>query len=201
MAPAAARPTSGRRYAGDAAESEADQGVVSEAGASVYSASEAASNELPTSTCPLRGAVSIARRLQDPLAELVKIEPKAIGVGNISTTWTEPLGQGAGRGGGRRGERRGRGSEHGLRAAAGSRLRAGQVAGRGIVAHRNAQGAFKTRKELLKVARLGPKAFEQAAGFCASPTVRSRSTPLPCIRKPMRGRQDCERPAAAMCAR
>jgi uncharacterized protein len=144
--------------------------VVSEAGASVYSASEAASNELPDLDVSLRGAVSIARRLQDPLAELVKIEPKAIGVGQYQhdvdqhrlakalDAVVEDAVNAVG---------------VDLNTASASLL--ARVSGLGkslaeaIVAHRNSQGAFKTRKELLKVARLGPKAFEQAAGFLRIP--------------------------------
>ena len=144
--------------------------VVSEAGASVYSASETASNELPDLDVSLRGAVSIARRLQDPLAELVKIEPKSIGVGQYQhdvdqTRLAKALDAVV---------------EDAVNAVgvdlntASAPLLA-RVSGLGkslaeaIVAHRNSAGAFKTRKELLKVARLGPKAFEQAAGFLRIP--------------------------------
>jgi uncharacterized protein len=144
--------------------------VVSEAGASVYSASETASNELPDLDVSLRGAVSIARRLQDPLAELVKIEPKSIGVGQYQhdvdqTRLAKALGAVV---------------EDAVNAVgvdlntASAPLLA-RVSGLGkslaeaIVAHRNSAGAFKTRKQLLKVARLGPKAFEQAAGFLRIP--------------------------------
>jgi protein Tex len=144
--------------------------VVSEAGASVYSASEAASNELPDLDVSLRGAVSIARRLQDPLAELVKIEPKAIGVGQYQHDVDQH----------RLAKALDAVVEDAVNAVgvdlntASAPLLA-RVSGLGkslaeaIVAHRNAQGAFKTRKELLKVARLGPKAFEQAAGFLRIP--------------------------------
>jgi uncharacterized protein len=144
--------------------------VVSEAGASVYSASEAASNELPDLDVSLRGAVSIARRLQDPLAELVKIEPKAIGVGQYQHDVDQH----------RLAKALDAVVEDAVNAVgvdlntASAPLLA-RVSGLGkslaeaIVAHRNSAGAFKTRKELLKVARLGPKAFEQAAGFLRIP--------------------------------
>jgi uncharacterized protein len=140
--------------------------IVSEAGASVYSASELASKEFPDLDVSLRGAVSIARRLQDPLAELVKIEPKSIGVGQYQHDVDQ--------------SRLGRSLEAVVEDAvnavgvdlntASSPLLA-RVSGLGanlaeaIVAHRDANGPFNTRRELLKVARLGPKAFEQAAGF------------------------------------
>ena len=140
--------------------------VVSEAGASVYSASELAAKEFPDLDVSLRGAASIARRLQDPLAELVKIEPKAIGVGQYQhdvnqsrlakaldavvedcvnavgvdvNTASVPL------------------------LARISGLNATLAAN--IVAHRDANGAFASRETLTKVPRLGPKTFEQAAGF------------------------------------
>lgn len=140
--------------------------MVSEAGASVYSASEFAANEFPDLDVSLRGAVSIARRLQDPLAELVKIDPKSIGVGQYQhdvsqsklarqldavvedcvnavgvdiNTASAPL----------------------LARVAG--LSATMAAN--VVAHRDEHGAFKNRKDILKVARLGEKAFEQCAGF------------------------------------
>jgi protein Tex len=140
--------------------------MVSEAGASVYSASGYASRELPGLDVSLRGAVSIARRLQDPLAELVKIDPKSIGVGqyqhdlseaklsrsldavvedcvnavgvNVNTASVPLLSRVSG-------------ISEGLAGA--------------IVAHRDSAGPFRTRKALTKVPRLGPKAFEQCAGF------------------------------------
>ncbi|MFC3086162.1 Tex family protein [Tabrizicola soli] len=140
--------------------------VVSEAGASVYSASELAAREFPELDVSLRGAVSIARRLQDPLAELVKIEPKAIGVGQYQhdvdqhrlakslDAVVEDAVNGVG---------------VDLNTASAPLLARVSGVGPGlaeaIVAHRDANGPFATRKELLKVARLGPKAFEQAAGF------------------------------------
>jgi protein Tex len=140
--------------------------IVSEAGASVYSASELAAREFPDLDVSLRGAVSIARRLQDPLAELVKIEPKAIGVGQYQHDVDQ--------------HRLGKSLEAvvedavngvGVDLNTASAPLLARVSGVGpglaeaIVAHRDAHGPFATRKELLKVARLGPKAFEQAAGF------------------------------------
>lgn len=140
--------------------------IVSEAGASVYSASELASQEFPDVDVSIRGAVSIARRLQDPLAELVKIEPQAIGVGQYQhdvdqrqlaqslAAVVEDAVNAVG---------------VDLNMASGPLL--AHIAGLGpslaqnIVAHRDANGAFARRKDLLKVAGLGPKAFEQCAGF------------------------------------
>ncbi|HTT53063.1 MAG TPA: Tex family protein, partial [Streptosporangiaceae bacterium] len=150
--------------------------VVSEAGASVYSASAYASAELPELDVSLRGAVSIARRLQDPLAELVKIDPKSIGVGQYQhdvaggklsrsldavvedcvnavgvdlNTASQPL------------------------LARVSGVTAGLAAA--IVARRDSQGPFTTRQQLMQVARLGPKAFEQCAGFLR---IRGGDDPL-----------------------
>lgn len=140
--------------------------VVSEAGASVYSASSLAAAEFPDMDVSLRGAVSIARRLQDPLAELVKIDPKSIGVGQYQHDVSQTK------------------LEHSLDAVVEDAVNAvgvevntasapllGRVAGvsstvaDNIVAYRDENGAFTSRKELLKVPRLGPKAFEQCAGF------------------------------------
>ncbi|MER2507749.1 MAG: Tex family protein, partial [Amaricoccus sp.] len=150
--------------------------VVSEAGASVYSASELAAKEFPDLDVSLRGAVSIARRLQDPLAELVKIEPKAIGVGQ----YQHDLDQ----------HRLGRSLEAvvedavnavGVDLNTASAPLLAHVSGLGpalaeaIVAHRDEKGAFRSRKELLGVARLGPRAFEQAAGFLR---IRDGDEPL-----------------------
>lgn len=140
--------------------------IVNEAGASVYSASTLARAEMPDLDVTLRGAVSIARRVQDPLAELVKIDPKSIGVGmyqhdvnqkelsaaldGVVETVVNRVGVD-------------------LNTASASLLT--HVAGIGpklaenIVTHRNANGAFKSRLELRKVTGLGPKAFEQSAGF------------------------------------
>ena len=144
--------------------------VVSEAGASVYSASELASREFPQLDVSLRGAVSIARRLQDPLAELVKIDPKSIGVGQYQhdvsqvklarqldavvedcvnavgvdvNTASVPL----------------------LARISGL----SSILAENIVAHRDAHGPFRTRSQLKDVSRLGPKTFEQAAGFLRVP--------------------------------
>src|SRR6202453_882882 len=140
--------------------------VVSEAGASVYSASAFASEELPELDVTLRGAVSIARRLQDPLAELVKIDPKAIGVGQ----YQHDLGE----------SKLARSLDAvvedcvnavGVDANTASVPLLARVSGIGsslaesIVQHRDANGPFKSRKELKQVPRLGPKAFEQCAGF------------------------------------
>ena len=140
--------------------------VVSEAGASVYSASEFAAREFPDLDVSIRGAVSIARRLQDPLAELVKIEPKAIGVGQ----YQHDLNQ----------SRLARKLDAvvedcvnavGVEVNTASIPLLARVAGlsetlaRNIVAHRDQHGPFRDRRQLLEVARLGPKAFEQAAGF------------------------------------
>ncbi len=142
------------------------QVVVNEAGASVYSASELASNELPDLDVTLRGAASIARRLQDPLAELVKIEPKAIGVGQ----YQHDVNQG----------QLSRGLDAviedcvnavGVDVNTASPALLNRVAGLSrtmadnLVAYRNENGAFKNRKALLKVPRLGKKAYEQCAGF------------------------------------
>jgi uncharacterized protein len=140
--------------------------IVSEAGASVYSASELASQEFPDIDVSIRGAVSIARRLQDPLAELVKIEPHAIGVGqyqhdvdqrqlaqSLAAVVEDAV------------------NSVGVDVNMASAPLLSHVAGLGpalaqnIVAHRDANGAFVTRKALLKVAGLGPKAFQQCAGF------------------------------------
>ncbi|KGM53332.1 transcription accessory protein [Lysobacter daejeonensis GH1-9] len=140
--------------------------VVSEAGASVYSASEFAAKEFPGLDVSLRGAVSIARRLQDPLAELVKIEPKAIGVGQYQHDVDQ--------------FRLARALDArvedcvnavGVDVNTASAALLTRVSGlsstvaENIVVYRDANGAFKSRKELLKVPRLGDKTFEQCAGF------------------------------------
>lgn len=140
--------------------------VVSEAGASVYSASAFASEELPDLDVTLRGAVSIARRLQDPLAELVKIDPKSIGVGQ----YQHDLGE----------SKLSRSLETvvedcvnavGVDVNTASAPLLTRVSGIGsglaqsIVQHRDSNGPFKSRKALKEVPRLGPKAFEQCAGF------------------------------------
>jgi len=140
--------------------------MVSEAGASVYSASELASTELPNLDVSLRGAVSIARRLQDPLAELVKIEPKAIGVGQYQHDVSQAD---LGRGLAAVVEDCVNAVGVDVNTASGALL--SRVSGLGaalaanIVAHREAQGAFRDRRHLKKVPRLGAKAFEQCAGF------------------------------------
>lgn len=140
--------------------------VVSEAGASIYSASERGSQEFPDLDVSLRGAVSIARRLQDPLAELVKIDVKSIGVGQYQhdvnqrrlsralDAVVEDCVNGVG-------VDLNTASEDLLMRVAGLNA----TLAKNIVAHRDANGAFPSRKKLLKVARLGPKAFEQSAGF------------------------------------
>jgi len=140
--------------------------VVSEAGASVYSASEIAAKEFPDLDVSLRGAVSIARRLQDPLAELVKIEPKAIGVGQYQHDVSQT----------RLAQRLSEVVEDCVNAVGVDINRASvplltQVAGltatlaENIVQYRNQYGAFLNRDQILKVPRMGPKAYEQAAGF------------------------------------
>lgn len=150
--------------------------VVSEAGASVYSASELAAREFPDLDVSLRGAVSIARRLQDPLAELVKIEPKSIGVGQYQHDVDQT----------RLGKSLEAVVEDAVNAVgvdlntASAPLLAhvsglGQGLAEAIVAHRDSVGAFRSRKALLKVARLGPKAFEQCAGFLR---IRDGDEPL-----------------------
>ncbi|WP_028838175.1 Tex family protein [Thermomonas fusca] len=140
--------------------------VVSEAGASVYSASELAAKEFPNLDVSLRGAVSIARRLQDPLAELVKIEPKAIGVGQYQHDVDQYR---LARALDARVEDCVNAVGVDVNTASGALL--ARVSGlsatvaENIVAHRDANGAFKSRKALLKVPRLGEKTFEQCAGF------------------------------------
>ncbi|MCA2014285.1 RNA-binding transcriptional accessory protein [Cereibacter sphaeroides] len=140
--------------------------VVSEAGASVYSASELAAKEFPDLDVSLRGAVSIARRLQDPLAELVKIEPKAIGVGQYQHDVNQSaLGKALD------GVVEDAVNAVGVELNTASAPLLARVSGlsaglaESVVAHRDANGPFAKRRDLLKVARLGPKAFEQAAGF------------------------------------
>lgn len=144
--------------------------IVSEAGASVYSASETAAVEFPDLDVSLRGAVSIARRLQDPLAELVKIEPKSIGVGQyqhdvdqyqlaraLDAVVEDAV------------------NAVGVDLNTSSAPLLARVSGLGpalaeaIVAHRNANGPFPTRQDLLQVARLGQRTFEQCAGFLRIP--------------------------------
>ncbi|GAA2315198.1 Tex family protein [Streptomyces hawaiiensis] len=150
--------------------------MVSEAGASVYSASAFASQELPDMDVSLRGAVSIARRLQDPLAELVKIDPKSIGVGQYQHDLSEV--------------KLSRSLDAvvedcvngvGVDVNTASAPLLARVSGitsglaENIVAHRDQNGPFKARGELKKVARLGPKAYEQCAGFLR---IRGGDDPL-----------------------
>lgn len=140
--------------------------VVSEAGASVYSASKLAAEEFPEYDVSLRSAVSIARRLQDPLAELVKIEPKAIGVGQYQHDMPQNQLNGA-----LDGVVENCVNSVGVDLNTASVQLLSRVAGIGsavaknIVAYREENGKFASRRELLKVAKLGPKAFEQCAGF------------------------------------
>ncbi|MCZ4078480.1 Tex family protein [Rhodococcus sp. H36-A4] len=140
--------------------------VVSEAGASVYSASAYASSELPELDVTIRGAVSIARRLQDPLAELVKIDPKSIGVGQYQHDISEAL---LARSLGAVVEDAVNAVGVDVNTASVPLLsRVSGIAGslaESIVAHRDQHGPFASRSKLKDVARLGPKAFEQCAGF------------------------------------
>ncbi len=148
--------------------------VVSEAGASVYSASKLAAKELPQLDLTLRSAVSIARRLQDPLAELVKIEPKAIGVGQYQHDMPQK----------RLGETLD-GVVEGCVNSVGADLNTAspallsRISGlnstvcNNIVAYREENGAFTSRTELKKVPKLGPKAFEQCAGFLRVPESKN----------------------------
>lgn len=140
--------------------------MVSEAGASVYSASALAAQEFPQLDVTLRGAVSIARRLQDPLAELVKIDPRSIGVGQYQHDVDQKLLSAA-----LDGVVEDCVNAVGVDLNTASETLLAHVSGltptlaANIVAHRDQQGAFRDRRQLLKVARLGPKAYEQAAGF------------------------------------
>ncbi len=153
-----------------------EKAVVSESGASIYSASEFASKELPDLDVTLRGAVSIARRLQDPLAELVKIDPKSIGVGQyqhdvnqaelarmLGTVVEDCV------------------NKVGVDLNTASAPLLSRVAGlspavaASIVRWRDAQGAFRNRQQLLEVSGLGPKTFEQSAGFLR---IRGGDNPL-----------------------
>jgi uncharacterized protein len=140
--------------------------IVSEAGASVYSASELASKEMPGIDVSLRGAVSIARRLQDPLSELVKIDPKAIGVGQYQHDVDQSRLAKA-----LSGAVEDSVNSVGVDLNTASAALLSYIAGVGptladsIVEYRNANGAFKSRSELKKVPRLGEKAFGQCAGF------------------------------------
>ena len=175
-----------------------DKVVVSEAGASVYSASALASQELPDLDVSLRGAVSIARRLQDPLAELVKIDPKSIGVGqyqhdvnqsSLARTLDAVV------------EYCVNGVGVDLNTASVPLL--ARVAGlytavaSGIVRWRDAHGAFRNRQQLLEVTGLGPRTFEQAAGFLR---IREGDDPLDATvftRRPIRWCSACWRTPVA----
>ena len=148
--------------------------VVNEAGASVYSASKLAAEEFPNFDVTLRSAVSIARRLQDPLAELVKIDPKAIGVGQYQHDMPKK----------RLDEALGGVVEDcvntvGVDLNTASPALLSRVAGvssavsKNIVSYREENGAFKSRSELKKVPKLGPKAFEQCAGFLRVPESKN----------------------------
>ena len=147
--------------------------VVSEAGASVYSASKLAAEEFPQFDVSLRSAVSIARRLQDPLAELVKIDPKSIGVGQYQHDMPQKeLGQAL------EGVVEGCVNAVGVDLNTASHSLLSYVAGinatvaKNIVAYREENGPFQDRKELLKVPKLGKKAFQQCAGFLRIPGGR-----------------------------
>jgi len=150
--------------------------LVNEDGASIYSASEAARTEFPDHDITVRGAISIGRRLQDPLAELVKIDPKSIGVGQyqhdvnqseLKKTLREVVESCV--------------NSVGVELNSASAELLTYVAGLGqtladnIIAYRNANGPFLSRQELLKVPRLGPKAFEQSSGFLR---IRNGGNPL-----------------------
>ena len=157
--------------------------MVNESGASIYSASDVAREEFPDHDLTVRGAVSIGRRLMDPLAELVKLDPKSIGVGqyqhdvdqsalkrSLDDTVVSSV------------------NGVGVELNTASKQLLSYVSGlnattaAAIVAHRNENGPFKSRSELKSVPRLGPKAFEQAAGFLRIPRRRrTRSTPAPSI--------------------
>ena len=150
--------------------------MVSEAGASVYSASEAAIEEFPDLDLTVRGAISIARRLQDPLAELVKIDPKSIGVGQYQHDVDQKLLR----------QKLDETVEScvnyvgvDLNLASKELLRfvsgVSSSVAKNIVAYRNEHGAFHARRELLKVPKFGPKTFEQAAGFLR---IRGGENPL-----------------------
>jgi uncharacterized protein len=150
--------------------------MVSEAGASVYSASEGAIEEFPDLDLTVRGAISIARRLQDPLAELVKIDPKSIGVGQYQHDVDQKLLK----------QKLGETIEScvnyvGVDLNLASKELLSFVAGmsptaaRNVIVYRNEHGAFRNRQELLNVPKFGPKTFEQAAGFLR---IRNGENPL-----------------------
>ncbi|XHR27441.1 MAG: Tex family protein [Chthoniobacteraceae bacterium] len=150
--------------------------MVNESGASIYSASDVAREEFPDQDITVRGAVSIGRRLMDPLAELVKIDPKSIGVGQYQhdvdqTALKKSLDDVVESSVNKVGVELNTASKQLLAYVSGI----GPSTAEAIVAFRNANGAFKSRQELLKVPRLGPKAFEQAAGFLR---IRNAENPL-----------------------
>lgn len=165
--------TASRETTALARELDASVVVVSEAGASVYSASEIAAAEFPTMDVALRGAVSIARRLQDPLAELVKIDPKSIGVGQYQHDVNQ-----------RALARTLDGVVENAVNLVGVDVNSASVSllervsgitpgvARAIVRFRDENGAFEDRRQLLEVPRLGPKTFEQCAGFLRIPGAR-----------------------------
>lgn len=150
--------------------------IVNESGASIYSASEIAANEFPNLDLTVRGAISIGRRLQDPLAELVKIDPKSIGVGQYQHDVDQKLLK-------RKLEETVESCVNfvGVDLNTASKELLTYVAGlsekiaENIVNFRNENGAFRSRKELLKISKLGPKTFEQAAGFLR---IRNGINPL-----------------------
>jgi uncharacterized protein len=150
--------------------------LVNEAGASIYSASEIAREEFPEYDLTVRGAVSIGRRLMDPLAELVKIDPKSIGVGQYQHDVNQPqlkesLTQVVESCVNSIGINLNTASKHLLTYVSGL----GPTLAQNIVDYRTQNGSFKSRKSLLKVARMGDKAFEQSAGFLR---IRSGKNPL-----------------------
>ena len=150
--------------------------MVNEAGASIYSASEAAREEFPALDLTVRGAISIGRRLMDPLAELVKIDPKSIGVGQYQHDVNQPqlkdsLDRTVESCVNSVGINLNTASKHLLTYVSGL----GPVIAKNIVDYRNENGLFQSRKELKKVARLGDKAFEQSAGFLR---IRQGKNPL-----------------------
>ncbi len=164
--------------------------ITNEAGASVYSASKLAAEEFPNFDVGQRSSASIARRVQDPLAELVKIEPKSIGVGQYQHDMNQKqLAQVLG------GVVEAAVNRVGvdLNTASASLLEyvsgISKAVAKNIVKYREENGSFQNRKELLKVPKLGPKAFEQCArDFCGYLEEISRWMPQQSIRKPIRRR-------------
>ena len=147
--------------------------VVNESGASIYSASKVAREEFPEYDVTVRGAVSIGRRLMDPLAELVKIDPKSIGVGQYQHDvdqgrLKESLDQVVESSVNKVGVNLNTASKHLLTYVSGL----GPTLAQNIVEYRKEKGPFKSRKELMKVARMGEKVFEQSAGFLRIPDAQ-----------------------------